>query len=88
MAVRDLPPDVTGGQAGAIPGELLAKMPYRDAVDLARDRVSREYLAALLQEFDGNVTRAAAEVGMLRPNFQALMRKHQITGSDIVDEDA
>jgi DNA-binding NtrC family response regulator len=35
IELRDLPPDVKGTQEGAIPGEVLAKMPYRDAVDLA-----------------------------------------------------
>jgi len=82
VTARDLPPDVTGGQAGAIPGELLAKMPYRDAVDLARDRVSREYLAALLQEFEGNVTRAAERAGVERESLHRLLKRYGVRSDD------
>jgi two-component system response regulator AtoC len=82
VTVRDLPPDVTGGQAGAIPPELLAAMPYRDAVDLARDRVSREYLAALLLEFEGNVTRAAERAGMERESLHRLLKRYGVRSDD------
>jgi DNA-binding NtrC family response regulator len=82
VTVNDLPPDVTGGQAGTIPGELLAAMPYRDAVDLARDRVSRDYLAALLQEFDGNVTRAAERAGMERESLHRLLKRYGVRSDD------
>jgi two-component system response regulator AtoC len=82
VSVRDLPPDVTGGQAGALPAELLAKMPYRDAVDLARDRVSRDYLAALLQEFEGNVTRAAERAGMERESLHRLLKRYGLRSDD------
>jgi two-component system response regulator AtoC len=82
VTVRDLPADVTGGQSGAIPAELLAGMPYRDAVDLARDRVSREYLAALLQEFEGNVTRAAERAGMERESLHRLLKRYGIRSDD------
>ncbi|MBM4395369.1 MAG: sigma-54-dependent Fis family transcriptional regulator [Deltaproteobacteria bacterium] len=40
--------------------------------------LEREFTLAALSRNGWNVTRAAAEVGMLRPNFQALMRKHGI----------
>jgi DNA-binding NtrC family response regulator len=82
VAVRDLPPDVTGGQAGELPGELLTKMPYRDAVDLARDRVSRDYLAALLREFDGNVTRAAERAGVERESLHRLLKRYGLRSDD------
>jgi DNA-binding NtrC family response regulator len=41
--------------------------------------VERRFVMEALKRNDGNVTRAAAEVGMQRPNFQALMREHHIT---------
>jgi two-component system response regulator AtoC len=82
VRVRDLPPDVTGGQAGTIPAELLAKMAYRDAVDLARDRVSRDYLTALLQEFEGNVTRAAERAGVERESLHRLLKRYGIRSED------
>lgn len=36
------------------------------------------FVVAALRRNDWNVTRAARETGMLRPNFHALMRKHDI----------
>jgi DNA-binding NtrC family response regulator len=82
VSAKDLPHDVTGGQAGALPVELLAKMPYRDAVDLARDRVSRDYLAALLQEFEGNVTRAAERAGVERESLHRLLKRYGLRSDD------
>jgi DNA-binding NtrC family response regulator len=40
--------------------------------------LEREFVLAALQRSQWNVTRAAQEVGIARPNFQALMRKHGI----------
>jgi two-component system response regulator AtoC len=82
VTVRELPVDVTGGEGGAIPPELLAKMAYREAVDQARDRVSREYLTALLQEFEGNVTRAAERAGMERESLHRLLKRYGVRSDD------
>lgn len=40
--------------------------------------LEREFVIAALQRNGWNVTKAALEVGIQRPNFQALMRKHDI----------
>ncbi len=40
--------------------------------------LEREFTLASLERNNWNVTRAAQEVGIARPNFQALMRKHGI----------
>ncbi len=40
--------------------------------------VEREFVLEALQRNDWNATKAAAEVGIQRTNFQALMRKHRI----------
>jgi DNA-binding NtrC family response regulator len=45
----------------------------------AVEDVERLFTTEALKRNDWNVTRAAEEVGMLRPNFQALMRKYHIT---------
>lgn len=37
--------------------------------------LERDFVAAALERSDGNVSRAASQVGIARPNFQALMRK-------------
>ena len=44
----------------------------------ARNRFDRQYLAALLQECQGNVSRAAVHAGMHRSSFQRLLKKHAL----------
>jgi DNA-binding NtrC family response regulator len=82
IQLRDLPADVRGTQEGAIPAEQLAKMPYREAVDLARDRVTRDYLVALLRDLDGNVTRAAERAGMARESLHRLLKRYGVRSDD------
>lgn len=77
-----LPPEVTGGQQGALPVDHLVKMPFREAVDLARDRASRDYLIALLREFGGNVTRAAERAGMERESLHRLLKRFGLRSDD------
>jgi DNA-binding NtrC family response regulator len=43
--------------------------------------LEREFILEALQRNDWNVTKAAQEVDIQRPNFQALMRKHAIRSS-------
>jgi DNA-binding NtrC family response regulator len=49
--------------------------------DQAIGELEREFVLEALQRNDWNVTRAAQEVNIQRPNFQALMRKHAIRSS-------
>ncbi len=44
--------------------------------------LERDFVVDALQRNQWNVTRAAHEVGILRPNFQSLMRKHHIRGGE------
>ncbi len=80
--LKDLPPDVKGTQDGGLPPEVLAKMPYREAVDTARDRVSRDYLVALMREFGGNVTRAAQRAGVERESLHRLLKRYGVRSDD------
>jgi DNA-binding NtrC family response regulator len=48
----------------------------------AVEEVERVFIINALERNSGNVTRAAEEVGMLRPNFQALMRKYNIRAKE------
>jgi two-component system response regulator AtoC len=82
VRLRDLPADLAGAPDGAIPGEQLARMPYREAVDLARDRVTRDYLAALLGELGGNVTEAAERAGMARESLHRLLKRYGVRSDD------
>jgi transcriptional regulator with PAS, ATPase and Fis domain len=50
--------------------------------DRAVEEAERLFVLGALTRNEWNVTRSAKEVGMLRPNFQALMRKHNIRAAD------
>ncbi|WP_242392495.1 sigma-54-dependent transcriptional regulator [Anaeromyxobacter oryzisoli] len=82
VGVQDLPPEVAAAPAAAPEPAALAKLPYREAVEQARDRISREYLVALLAEFGGNVTRAAERAGMERESLHRLLRKYGLRSDD------
>src|SRR5262249_43428471 len=57
-------------------GEL--RLSFREAVDLARDRASREYLIALMRELGGNVTAAAERAGVERETLHRLLKRYGI----------
>ena len=48
----------------------------------AVEEIERVFVSRALERNHWNVTRAAEEVGMLRPNFQALMRKYNLRARD------
>jgi DNA-binding NtrC family response regulator len=77
IAYRDLPPEVRARPEGRLPTELLANMPYKEAVETAHDRISRYYLVALMREFHGNVTHAAERAGMERESLHRLLRRQR-----------
>jgi two-component system response regulator HydG len=85
IAYRDLPPEVQARPEGKLPMEMLANMPYKEAVETARDRVSRDYLAALMREFSGNVTRAAERAGVERESLHRLLRKYGLHSEEFKD---
>jgi two-component system response regulator AtoC len=79
----DLPPAILAAVAAAAPaGHVLASLPYRKAMELEQERASREYLVALLTEFRGNVSRAAARAGLERESLHRLLRRHSIRSEE------
>lgn len=71
-----LPPDIIGPAAGLAPGEAASEvmaMPLREA----REVFERQYLAAQVSRFGGNISRTASFVGMER---SALHRKLRSLG--------
>jgi len=83
---RDLPPELKGTQEGSLPAEVLVKMPYREVLTTARDRASRDYLVALMREFEGNVTRAAERAGVERESLHRLLKRYGIRSDDFKPE--
>jgi DNA-binding NtrC family response regulator len=51
--------------------------------DQAISRVERTFVLEALRRNNWNVTRAARETGILRPNFHALMRKYSVRAEEI-----
>jgi transcriptional regulator with GAF, ATPase, and Fis domain len=50
----------------------------KQAREKAVEEIEKVFVLNALERHQWNVTRAAEEVGMLRPNFQALMRKYNL----------
>jgi DNA-binding NtrC family response regulator len=60
----------------------LSQLTYREAVELARDRASREYLIALMREFGGSVTQAAERAGMERESLHRLLKRYGLRSNE------
>ncbi len=58
------------------------QLTYREVVDLARDRASREYLIALMRELGGNVTEAARRSGMERESMHRLLKRYGVRSDE------
>jgi len=72
--------DKIGKVTTAIPrtAEELKKI-RREITQKILNEIENSFVIEALKRNNWNVTRAAEEVGLLRPNFHALMRKHNIT---------
>ena len=57
-------------------------MTYRDMLDAARDRATRDYLVGLMRELGGNVTQAAERAGIERESMHRLLKKHGVRSED------
>jgi transcriptional regulator of acetoin/glycerol metabolism len=57
-------------------------MTYREMLDIARDRATREYLVGLMKELGGNVTQAAERAGIERESMHRLFKKHGVRSED------
>jgi len=87
ITVADLPDDV----AGRVVPEGSAPVPRtnqemqalkRRLHESATSAIERAFVLEALRQSNWNVSRAARDTGVLRPNFHALMRKHGIRAED------
>ncbi len=83
---RDLPAELRENQTDSVPIEALVKLPYKDALEVARDRFSRDYLLALMREFEGNVTRATERAGVERESLHRLLKRFGVRSDDFKPE--
>ncbi|TFG63675.1 MAG: sigma-54-dependent Fis family transcriptional regulator [Gemmatimonadales bacterium] len=78
LHLEAFPEEITyRGRAGFSP-DRLTSLSYRAAIDLAKDRVSREYLVSLMKACEGNVTKAAERAQVKRESLHRLLKRHQI----------
>jgi DNA-binding NtrC family response regulator len=76
VTIDALPPSFhgRGGGGGELSPDLLS-LNYRDMLAVSRERVSKEYFAALLKEAGGNVTQAAVRAGLERESLHRLLKR-------------
>lgn len=75
--VDDLPAEVAGPQ-GQCPAPVYTDVTYADAKNMAIDEFTRNYLTQAMLQHEGNVSAAARESGVDRPNFLRLLKKYSI----------
>ena len=86
ITIADLPDDVTGRAPEGPPPvprtnqEMQALK--RRLHEQASSAIERAFVLEALRRSDWNVSRAARDTGILRPNFHALMRKYGIRAED------
>ena len=86
IGLEALPTEVALASQPRLTGGKLASLSYREMVDLARDRASREYLVALMRDTGGNVTKAAERAGMERESLHRLLKRHGMHSDDFKHE--
>lgn len=81
ITTGDLPRNIVDDSMPGISAEHLASLTYQEALDLARDRMLKQYLLALMKAFKGKVTAAASQAGVERETLHRLLKKHSIDPS-------
>ncbi len=88
IGAQDLHLDHAAAGAGPAPTSGLDALPFSDAKRRAVEAFERVYLLRALHENDGNVSRTAAAVGMVRQSLQQKIRELGLRSDDgsLVDE--
>ncbi len=87
IELEALPDEVAATLRPRITRGTESRLSYREVVDLARDRASREYLIALMRELGGNVTDAARRAGMERESLHRLLKRYGVRSEDFKQKD-
>lgn len=79
---REALPEEIVNAATAEPEVDLAALSYREVLALSRDRMTRDYLIALLKAVKGNVTQAAERAGVERESVHRLLKRYGLRADD------
>jgi len=82
IAVTAFTDELTSGPQRNASGLKLESLSYRDMLETARDRATREYLVAIMKEVAGNVTQAAERAGIERESMHRLLKRHGVRSDD------
>ena len=82
IELEALPPEVAATLRPRATHGTEMHLTYREVVDLARDRASREYLITLMRELGGNVTDASRRAGMERESLHRLLKRYGVRSED------
>jgi two-component system NtrC family response regulator len=73
----------SNGRRNAIPESMEElKAVKKHLIDVRYGELEKAFLVKALKACDGNITHAAARVGIQRPNFHALMKKHKVSAKN------
>jgi DNA-binding NtrC family response regulator len=76
------------GEGNPVPTTLSELKAFKkDLLEHRYGEVEKAFVMKALAACEGNVTRAAEEVGMQRPNFHALMRRHHLSSGNARERD-
>jgi two-component system NtrC family response regulator len=82
--LEHLHPPRSNGGSNAIPQTIEElRAVKKHLIDVRYGELEKAFVLKALKECDGNITHAAAKVGIKRPNFHTLMKKHNISVKDL-----
>jgi two-component system NtrC family response regulator len=82
--LEHLHPQKSKGGNNAVPETIEElKAVKKHLIDVRYGELEKAFLLKALKACDGNITHAAAKVGIQRPNFHTLMKKHNISVKDL-----
>jgi DNA-binding NtrC family response regulator len=82
IGVAALPDEVAAARPPSHVGAQIEQLSYREMLEQARDRATRDYLVAVLRDLDGNVTKAAERAGVERESLHRLLKRYGIRSED------
>jgi DNA-binding NtrC family response regulator len=71
-----------GSSPAYVAGPRPETLTYREMLEIARDRATRDYLVALMRDVAGNVTQAAERARIERESMHRLLKKHGVRSDD------
>ena len=78
IELGDLPHSITDDASANVSSSQITALPFKDAKEKWLVDFEQKYLGQILEQFNGNITRAANASGVNRKTFQRLIAKYEI----------